>query len=74
MLLKIKDHRKFSWGYPRILFKTKCLAVLTHYLTENKWLGNTRLEIAPEGSCVGFLQTKPECVRKQRGSENVISR
>ena len=46
MLLKIKDDRKFSWGYPRILFKIKCLAVLTDYLTENKRLGGTRWEIA----------------------------
>jgi len=46
MLLKIKDHRKFSWGYPRMLFKIKCLAVLTDYLTENKWLDDTRWEIA----------------------------
>jgi len=46
MLLKIKDDRKFSWGYPRILFKIKCLAVLTHYLTENKWLDNTHWETA----------------------------
>jgi hypothetical protein len=46
MLLKIKDHRKLSWGYPRMLFKIRCLAVPTHYLTDNKWLDDTRWEIA----------------------------
>ena len=46
MLLKINDHRKFSWGYPRMLFKIRCLAVPTHYLTDNKWLDDTRWEIA----------------------------
>ena len=46
MLLKINDHRKFSWRHPRMLFKIRCLAVLTDYLTENKRLGGTRWEIA----------------------------
>src|SRR6516164_9165276 len=64
MLLKIKDHRKFSWGYPRILFKIKCLAVLTHYLTEDKWLDNTFRRSHPRVVAVVFIPNKTGMFKK----------